>query len=282
MNQDETARRQQQQETRENWALRAGQWVEQADHLAKLAHGLNKPLIAAAGVGPGHHVLDLASGVGEPALSMSELVGPRGSVTATDLVAEMLAGAECRAADQGLSNMRFQVTPMEELPFEDDSFDAVTCRIGLMYTPSPERAAAQARRVLRPGGRAAFMVWGPKADNSQFIIVDRVLADVAGIDPHEGAFTPTRLGDDGALNDVLRAGGFGAWEEQALRFSPRIPLESNFWRPQLALRIGDRLAAMNENERRRIDDAMREAYRDLLDGDRVQLQVHARIGIGTA
>jgi SAM-dependent methyltransferase len=282
MNQDETARRQQQQETRENWALRAGQWVEQADHLAKLAHGLNKPLIAAAGVGPGHHVLDLASGVGEPALSMSELVGPRGSVTATDLVAEMLAGAERRAADQGLSNMRFQVTPMEELPFEDDSFDAVTCRIGLMYTPSPERAAAQARRVLRPGGRAAFMVWGPKADNSQFIIVDRVLADVAGIDPHEGAFTPTRLGDDGALNDVLRAGGFGAWEEQALRFSPRIPLESNFWRPQLALRIGDRLAAMNENERRRIDDAMREAYRDLLDGDRVQLQVHARIGIGTA
>jgi SAM-dependent methyltransferase len=282
MNQDEAARRQQQRETRENWALRAEQWKEQADHLAKLAHGLNKPLVAAAGVGPGHHVLDLASGVGEPALSMSGTVGPEGSVTATDLVAEMLVGAERRAAEQGLTNMRFRVTPMEELPFEDDSFDAVTCRIGLMYTPSPERAVAQARRVLRPGGRAAFMVWGPKADNSQFIIVDRVLADVAGIEPHEGAFTPTRLGDDGALNDVLRAGGFRAWEEQALRFSPRIPLESNFWRPQLALRIGDRLAAMTEDERRRIDDAMREAYRDLLDGDRVQLQVHARIGIGTA
>lgn len=272
----------QRDETRENWALRAGQWNEQADHLAKLAHGLNNPLIAAAGVSVGHHVLDLASGVGEPALSMSPLVGPAGSVTATDLVAEMLAGAERRAGDKGLTNMRFQVAPMEELPFDDDSFDALTCRIGLMYTPAPERAAAQARRVLRPGCRAAFLVWGPKADNSQFIVVDRVLSEVAGIDPHEGAFTPTRLGDEGALNEVLQAGGFSAWEEQSLRFSPRVDLASNFWRPQLALRIGDRLAIMPEAEKRRIDDAMREAYVDLLDGDRVQLQVHARIGLGTA
>lgn len=280
MSMDEATR--QRDETRENWALRAGQWNEQADQLAKLAHGLNNPLIAAAGVSVGHHVLDLASGVGEPALSMSAMVGPAGSVTATDLVAEMLAGAERRAGDKGLTNMRFQVAPMEELPFDDDSFDALTCRIGLMYTPAPERAAAQARRVLRPGCRAAFLVWGPKADNSQFIVVDRVLSEVAGIDPHEGAFTPTRLGDEGALNEVLQAGGFSAWEEQALRFSPRVDLASNFWRPQLALRIGDRLAIMPEAEKRRIDDAMREAYVDLLDGDRVQLQVHARIGLGTA
>ncbi|MBT5193673.1 MAG: methyltransferase domain-containing protein [Rhodospirillaceae bacterium] len=279
MSGDEAAR--QQRETRENWALRAGQWQEQADHLARLAHGLNTPLVAAAGVGAGHHVLDLASGVGEPALSMSELVGPDGSVTATDLVPEMLAGAEKRAGEKGLTNMKFQVTPMEELPFDDESFDAVTCRIGLMYTPTPERAAAQACRVLRPGCRAAFLVWGPKADNSQFIVVDRVLSEVAGIDPHEGAFTPTRLGDDGALNKVLQAGGFSTWEEQALRFSPRVDLASNFWRPQLALRIGDRLATMADDERQRIDGAMRAAYADLVDGDRVQLQVHARIGVGT-
>ena len=278
-NDDEAA--QQQKETGENWALRARQWNEQADHLAKLAHGLNTPLVAAAGVAPSHDVLDLASGVGEPALSMSELVGPTGSVTATDLVSEMLAGAERRAGERGLTNMQFQVTPMESLPFDDDSYDALTCRIGLMYTPKPERAAAQARRVLRPGARAAFMVWGPKADNSQFIIVDRVLAEVAGIDPHEGAFTPSRLGDDGALNAILQAGGFSAWEEQSLRFSPRVPLESNFWRPQLALRIGDHLARMNDGERQRIDAAMRDAYCELVDGDRVQLQVHARIGIGT-
>ncbi len=280
MTQNEAAR--QQQETRDNWSLRAGEWNQQADHMARLAKGLNEPLIAAAAVAPGHKVLDLASGVGEPALSMAKLVGGHGSVTATDLVAEMLAGTERRAGEQGLANMRFQVTPMEDLPFADDSFDAVTCRLGLMYTPSPEQAAAQARRVLRTGGRAAFLVWGPKADNSQFIIVDRVLQEVAGIDPHEGAFTPTRLGADGALNRILQAGGFDAFEEQTLRFSPRVDPDSNFWRPQLALRLGDRLGAMDQDERQRLDDAMRQAYEDLRDGDRAQLQVHARIGIGTA
>ncbi|MBT3535458.1 MAG: hypothetical protein HN478_16380, partial [Rhodospirillaceae bacterium] len=66
-----------------------------------------------------------------------------------------------------------------------------------------------------------------------------------------------------------------------LRFSPRVDLASNFWRPQLALRIGDRLATMADDERQRIDGAMRAAYADLVDGDRVQLQVHARIGVGT-
>ncbi|MDP6832224.1 MAG: class I SAM-dependent methyltransferase [Alphaproteobacteria bacterium] len=237
--------------------------------------------MAAAGVAPGHQVLDLASGVGEPAVSMAALVGPDGRVTATDLVPEMLAGTERRAREQGVGNMAFQVTAMEELPFDDDSFDAVTCRLGLMYTPLPERALAQARRVLRPGGRAAFLVWGPKADNSQFGIVDRVLREVAGIDPHEGAFTPTRLGDDGALNKIFQAAGFSASEEQSLRFTPRVDLDSNFWRPQLALRLGDRLAEMDDGERQRIDDAMRQAYEALLDGDRVQLQVHARIGVGT-
>ncbi|MDP6873951.1 MAG: class I SAM-dependent methyltransferase [Alphaproteobacteria bacterium] len=279
MNSDEAAR--QQQETRDNWVLRSTAWNEQADHLARLARGLNEPLIAAAGVAPGHQVLDLASGVGEPAVSMAALVGPDGRVTATDLVPEMLAGTERRAREQGVGNMAFQVTAMEELPFDDDSFDAVTCRLGLMYTPLPERALAQARRVLRPGGRAAFLVWGPKADNSQFGIVDRVLREVAGIDPHEGAFTPTRLGDDGALNKIFQAAGFSASEEQSLRFTPRVDLDSNFWRPQLALRLGDRLAEMDDGERQRIDDAMRQAYEALLDGDRVQLQVHARIGVGT-
>jgi hypothetical protein len=60
-----------------------------------------------------------------------------------------------------------------------------------------------------------------------------------------------------------------------------VDLDGNVWRPQLALRLGAHLAKMDDVERQRIDDAMREAYVDLLDGDRVQLQVHARIGVGT-
>lgn len=149
---------QQKQQTRDNWLARAGNWNDWAARLEKQQKGLNEPLIEAAEIGPGLEVLDLASGTGEPALTIATQVGAEGRVTASDLVAEMLAGTERRADEKGLANMRFQVTDMQALPFEDATFDRVTCRLGLMYVPSPAKALSETRRVLRPGGRAAFLV----------------------------------------------------------------------------------------------------------------------------
>src|SRR5690606_2241998 len=104
------------------------------------AEPLNRPLIEAAQVRSGARVLDLASGAGEPAIPIARAVGPSGEVVATDLVPEMLKGARRRAAEEGLANIRFEQADMEALPFADESFDAVTCRIGLMYAPDPLRA----------------------------------------------------------------------------------------------------------------------------------------------
>ncbi|MBC8242041.1 MAG: methyltransferase domain-containing protein, partial [Alphaproteobacteria bacterium] len=114
--------------------------------MARLAKGLNEPLIAAAGVAPGHQVLDIASGVGEPALSMAKLVGPDGRVTATDLVANMLAGAERRAREKGRPKSAFKVRPWETLPFAAAAFDAGPSPLGGVTPPSPERPPAPAGR----------------------------------------------------------------------------------------------------------------------------------------
>ncbi len=270
----------QKRETYDNWVSRGAAWDANADRMQKLARGLNQPLIEAANIRAGQHVLDLASGAGEPAMSIAELVGREGSVTATDLVPQMLAGARRRVAEAGIGNVAFEVADMESLPFVDDRFGAVTCRLGLMYVPSPERAAAEARRVLKDGGRAAFLVWGPHEDNTQFMVLDRVLKQVMDIDPHEGAFTPTRFGAAGAISAVLSAGGFAEVEERELRFSPRVDPAVGFWRPQLALRLGERLQAMSEADRERLDKAMAEAFEAHRDGDRIQLQAHARVGVG--
>ncbi len=266
--------------THENWVSRGKAWDGLADRMAKLAKGLNEPLIAAAGIQPGHKVLDLASGAGEPALAIAEIVGPEGAVTATDMVPEMLAGARRRAAEAGIANIVFQGADMEALPFDDQSFDAVTCRLGLMYVPRPVQAAAEARRVLKPGGRAAYLVWGPHEDNTQFIVLDRVLEEVMGLDPHEGAFTTTRFGAPGKLAEVLADGGFEQVDLQSLRFSPRVDPAIGFWRPQVALRLGDRLDGLSAAERDRLDTAMAEGFEPYRDGDRIQLQMHTRIGIG--
>lgn len=265
------------QATYANWLARAGEWDRWADRMAKLAGGLNAPLIEAAGVEPGMRVLDLASGSGEPALSLCSQVGAEGEVVATDLVPEMLASCRRRARQAGHSNIRFETTDMQSLPFEDGAFDAATCRLGLMYVPQPERALAEAARVLRKGGAAAFLVWGKQDGTTQFMVIDKVLRETLDIDPHEGAFTPTRFGEDDSPARIMREVGFSTAEIRELHFQPRVDPATRFWRSQLSLRLGDRLAQLTPAQDQALDAAMAAAYQAYMDGDRVQLEVHARI-----
>ena len=82
---------------REDWSRRGKHWDSRADEVAEMADRFNQPLIEAVGIAPGHKVLDLASGAGEPALTVAGMVAPEGSVHCTDLVPEMMEGAKRRA-----------------------------------------------------------------------------------------------------------------------------------------------------------------------------------------
>ena len=77
---------------REDWARRGKHWDSRADEVAEMADRFNLPLIDAVGIKAGQKVLDLATGAGEPALTVAGLVGPDGSVHCTDLVPEMMDG----------------------------------------------------------------------------------------------------------------------------------------------------------------------------------------------
>ena len=159
---------------RANWTARSTAWDRWSDTIAQLAQRMNAPLLDAADLAPGQAVLDLASGIGEPALDIARRVGETGVVTATDMVPAMLVGARRRAAEAKLANIRFEIVDMEALPFADAAFDRVLCRFGIMFSPSADVALAEARRVLVPGGRAAYMVWGPRVDNTIFEVVQTV------------------------------------------------------------------------------------------------------------
>lgn len=108
----------------------------------------------------GMRVLDLASGTGEPAITLATRVGPQGSVTALDLSQDLLEIAEKRARSRGLKNFRTQKADAHSLPFPDDSFDVGTSRFGVMFFRDPSKALGELRRVLRPGARACFLAWG--------------------------------------------------------------------------------------------------------------------------
>lgn len=279
---DETYLSEQRDAVHAEWRDRSGAWEKWADKLAELAARLNEPLLDAAGVSAGLRVLDLASGIGEPAFTAAARVGPDGHVTATDLVPEMLDGARRRAEAIGCENIAFEICGMEDLPFDDASFDAATSRFGIMFVPDVDTALAEIRRVLKPGARAAFMVWGPLAENTMFQIMEQAVAAQTGRSIHDLSLSPFRFADPESLAGPMTAAGFTNIEEMSLRFTPRIDAGIPFWTAHLEMSCGATLAEMSGDEKAALDGAIRDAFEIVRTGDAFVLENHIRLVRGVA
>lgn len=159
-------------------------------------------LLDAAGVGPGTRVLDLACGPG----AMTALAASRGAgATGLDLSSGMLERA--RALHPG---PEFRVGSAEELDFADGSFDAVVCAYGIGHFPQPDRAFAEAARVLRPGGTLAVSWWcGPEENRINGVFFDAIrdsgVALPSSLPPGPGAF---HYSDEANLRASFAAAGF--------------------------------------------------------------------------
>lgn len=103
-------------------------------------------------------VLDVAAGTGEPGLTIAAML-KNGKVIITDLAESMIEVARESAAKRGIKNFETRVCDVCELPFADNTFDAVSCRFGFMFFPDMLLAAKEMVRVLKPGGRIATSVW---------------------------------------------------------------------------------------------------------------------------
>ena len=109
-------------------------------------------------------VLDIAAGTGEPGLTIATLL-KGGKVVITDLSDDMLAIARENAANRGIKNIETRACDVCELPFADNTFDAISCRFGFMFFPDMLLAAKEMARVLKPGGRIATAVWNVPEKN---------------------------------------------------------------------------------------------------------------------
>lgn len=117
-------------------------------------------LLKAADLNRGEKVLDISCGTGLVTFPMAEAVGSDGAVTGVDLSEKMIREAAAQAKEKGLDADSFRQMDAEELDFPDASFDVAVNSLGMMYYPDPDRAVSEMHRVLRPGGRAAALVWG--------------------------------------------------------------------------------------------------------------------------
>jgi SAM-dependent methyltransferase len=165
---------------------------------------------------PGSRVLDLASGTGEPAITLATRVGPEGSVTALDLSQDLLEIAEKRARSRGLKNFSTQPGDAHSLPFPDDNFDLGTSRFGVMFFRDPRKALGELRRVLRTGARACFLAWGRFDQPYWKSMMGVVHRNVGGpLLPPDGP-NPFRFAEPGSLSEMLRLSGFRSVEEQTV------------------------------------------------------------------
>ncbi|HYU20764.1 MAG TPA: class I SAM-dependent methyltransferase [Chloroflexota bacterium] len=203
------------QNLRRDWTEGARAWRKWHPQLTVQGRAATEAIVQAAGARPGMRTLDLASGTGEPALTLASAVAPGGHVTATDLVPDMLAIAEDNAREQSLANISFQQADPEALPFPDQSFDVVTSRFGVMFFPDIVQALREVRRVLKPGGRAAFVAWGPLEKNPFFGSTLGVFLKYVQLPPPPpGAPQPFRFAQAGSLSGSLRQAGFQQVDEE--------------------------------------------------------------------
>jgi SAM-dependent methyltransferase len=137
---------------RDGWQRQAPHY---ADHAGRMTVAAVEPLLEAMGARPGMRLLDVCCGPGYVAAAAAA----RGVVaTGLDIAPAMVELARARVPDAA-----FCIGDAEALDFEDAGFDAVACAFGMLHLAEPERAMAEAFRVLRPGGRYAFTVWaGPE------------------------------------------------------------------------------------------------------------------------
>jgi enediyne biosynthesis protein CalE5 len=203
---------------------RAAGWIKWFHITEATAQPVSDRMVALAGIGPGSRVLDIATGLGEPALTAARIVGPTGRIVATDISTDMLDFARNRAAELGLSNLDFRIVDANTLDLPEASFDAVLSRWGLMFIRELDTTLAAIHHCLKPGGRLVAVVWGPGDGAPTNSLADRVLHKTLGFPPPaEGPLTPFALKDTDAFTTRVRKAGFreiaSEWIEVVVEFT---------------------------------------------------------------
>ncbi len=194
---------------REGWSAAAAGWKRWWHVLEGGAQPVSDRLVEQAALTPGHKVLDVATGIGEPAITAARRVQPGGRVVALDLAPGMLAIARERAAALGLDNVAFYEGDAESLDLEERDFDAALSRWGLMFLPELERALRGIGERLKPGGRLAAAVWGPPEEVPLLSIAMRAVMETLALPPPPPETPgPFRLADPEVLKRAFETAGF--------------------------------------------------------------------------
>jgi ubiquinone/menaquinone biosynthesis C-methylase UbiE len=254
-------------------------WQKQS---AAMGNDMTKAIVAAACVEPGMRTLDVACGTGEPGISVAALLRGSGDVTGVDISPEPLKIAAERAAQRGLTNVLFQQADAHALPFADESFHRITSRLGVMFFSEPQRALSEMWRVLKPGGTATLLVWGP-IDQPYFqTTIGAVLKLMPGSAIPEAGLKVFSFAEAGTLASALRSAKFSRVDERfvTLPFTwPGTPAEVWEYFQSVAVPFAPVLESIPEARRAEVDETVLREIGSYYDGKAVNFTATVNITV---
>jgi enediyne biosynthesis protein CalE5 len=219
-------------EQRQRWDSVAEGWKEWWKTVEVAAQKVSDRIVDLAQIKPGQKVLDIATGIGEPAITAAQKLAGSGNnidgtgyVLATDVSTQMLTIAKQRAAELGLQDIvEFKEADAEMLELSDSSFDAVLCRWGLMFMPNLNNTLSRILRALLPGGRLACAVWA-EASKVPFISfpLNMVMHELNVPPPPPGTPGPFALSDIHIIQDALYKARFTNIQYERLNVTFEFP-----------------------------------------------------------
>jgi ubiquinone/menaquinone biosynthesis C-methylase UbiE len=250
---------------RQMWNNAAAGWQDWWETIERGAQKVSDKIVELAEIKPGDKVLDIATGIGEPAVAAARKVMPNGRVVAIDISPRMLAIAKTRAASLGLGGiMEFRESDGEKLDLLDQTakFDAVLSRFGLMFFPSLPSALVKIRHLLITNGRLSAAVWSTP---SKVPLIDLAFASVRkqihAPAPPPGTPGPFALADAEALKQLFSQAGFKDIKVDTFQITFAFDSPESYTKhiQQTATRIHGMLANQAEEVKKQAWDSITEA-----------------------
>jgi SAM-dependent methyltransferase len=205
------------QSTRDQWQAAAAAWRRWQPVIDGWLREGTDLMLDLVEVQAGARVLDVAAGAGGQSFAAAQRVGPEGEVLATDIAENLVRYLEQDAAAAGLNQVRAAVMDGEDLRVPPGRFDAVICRLGLIYLPDRKAALSGMRAALRHGGRLGAIVYSTPEANRFFSVPVSIIRRAAQLPPPlPGQPGPFSLGTPDVLRHELEAAGFVDVDVRAL------------------------------------------------------------------
>jgi SAM-dependent methyltransferase len=232
-------------------------------------------LLDAAGIAPGDHVLDVATGPGTVARRAAARAGASGQVTGCDISPAMLEIAASKPSEEGAAPIAYLRCPAGALDVPDDSFDVALCQQGLQFFHDRRAALAEMWRVLRPGGRLGLAVWCAIEECPPFEALARACERVLGSELVSTFRNgPWGLADAGEIRRLVEAAGFSSVE--LVRHTLPVVFEggpAQLLATAGAATMGPAIAALDERGRAELLGIATEALAPLMDGDAIRSEL---------